>query len=227
MRLVDLEKEIKSMMLEDSSNPEIYSKLVTLIYRFVKWKGYKYTEEESYEVAIMLAEDMFIRMKTTGVIFYAPLEYIRLLQPSTIMKVRKGNFKEIFDVTNDPKFRESLVQYSCSGAISYSEDYTKVADNQFLSNLGEVINELLKRSKYRTNSSVSLNLSTSIILSLLNDSNNEIYFRIDESEREYIKILLQGLKMIIKDHIDDKESSVSIDELFYETNSLFLPEGLS
>lgn len=221
MRLIDIENQIKSLVEEDVTNPEIYNKIKDLAEYFLRWK-HLVSGNEVEDVAYIIAEELYLKVYNGGTIS-SWIGYINRFYYAAIRVHRKMNGSEIIDTEDDVELANGIVAMSTSGSDYSSEGYKRILDNMYFESLPDVVDEVMRRSKYQEFTKEYMNSRFSIILSLC--STKFISYNLDKPDEMYTRMLYTLAKDLIIENVkansgeDETYSNLSLLQLFTLSNA--------
>jgi len=220
MRLVDIEKQLKVLIEQDISDPEVYRTIYKLSYLYIKRKHLMSTTEAADQVAHLMAQDLYLKIYN-GKEIHSWLGYMSKCYHSYIRDYNRINKSEIIDVEGNYDLKEGIISMSTSNDNS-NYDFSCIEDKDYILNLMKVVDRVLVKSKYCDNSKVYLNSKLSIILSF--SKGHFIYYNLPEGEVAYTKMLYLLCKDIIKNHINELKvssftNSLSLIQLYTMSNN--------
>ena len=192
----EIEKRLTQLQAEDRTNPEIYELLVTLISNMLKSQNWLLSPIDFDNVAHDVAADLFMKVYngTYTVEYWRAIAY-KMIKFTYVKKQRKLAMTETFDTGGDPIKKEQLYK-TCASCINDNGRAVAIAENKaFLKTIPQVIENIMKASKFNSNSAEYLSLYTSVVLSLLH--NEDKYFHLREDLKPYVHILSQQVKEYI------------------------------
>lgn len=218
MQLIEIENKIKSMVAEDVTNPDIYNQIYKLVYYFFKRRHLVTDYKMAEEVAHLAAEELYLKVYNGGEI-YSWIGYINRSYQAYIRLWRSLNGSEIIDVSTDDALRESIVSMCVSDPFSNATVETINLD--YIDNLPDIIDKIMKNSKYYEFTKEYTNARLSIMLSLLNGKFTS--YNLNESDKMYTNMIYTMMKdkLISELGISDSSSmsSFSLMQLYSMSNA--------
>lgn len=221
MRLVDIEKQIKVLIEEDVTNPEIYNKIYDLAAYFLRWKK-AVPEYDIDGVASIVAEELYLKVYN-GAEIISWIGYLSRFYHAAIRVWRKMNSSELIDATDNYELAQGVIMMSTSGSLTDTESYQKVFDNLYFDSLPLTIDSVMEASRYAEYTKEYMNARLSIVLSLC--SNKFISYNLSKSEEMYTRMLYNLAKDRIVENVKDNNaddhflSSMSLMQLFTLSNA--------
>ena len=194
----EIEKRLTQLQSEDRTNPEIYDLLVTLIGNMLKSQNWMLSPIDFDNVTHDVAADLYMKVYTGDytVEYWRAIAY-KMLKFTYVKKQRKLAMTETFDTGGDPIKKEQLYKTRAS-CINDNGRAVAIAENKaFLKTIPKVIDNIMKDSKFNTNSSDYMSLYTSVALTLL--YNEDKYFHVKDDLKPYVHIIAQQVKEYIQD----------------------------
>lgn len=210
MRLVDVEKQIKELIAEDVSNPEIYDKIYKLMCMFLNYKKLVSDYSDVDNIALLAAEDLFLKLQR-GVVITSWIGYINRCYHAYIRMWRKMSSTEIIDVTTDRKLEEAIIEMCSASSSSESirQDYNRIYDYEYLENIPKIVERVLGSSKYIKDTSEYLNAYLSILLSL--QKHEYISYNQTEDNKRYTRLIYNKTCDMITENVKTLASCVDED----------------
>ena len=195
MRLVDIEKDLKNLIINEASDTEIYEKIYELVYRFLKYKKALFTDFEYEEVAAIGAEDLYLKMHN-GTRLTSWIGYINLSHFSYIREFRKKYSSEIISTKDNPELADGVTLMSAASLLQNPLDFLKSENLQYIeSGIEKTIDDVLDNSIFLKYTSEYYNAKISIILSIL--LGKFVIFGTEKKNKNYIHILY----VLVKDNV--------------------------
>lgn len=228
MRLVDIEKELKVLIEKDIESPDVYNCLYKLSYQYLLHKKAISNYDDAAIVAHTMAEELYLKIYTGGHIS-SWLGYMSLSYHAFIRVWRKMTQSEIIDISDDSNMEEAIVNMCMSSSSSSKHDYQKLYDESYIDHVEDLIDIIIDNSAIPTDTSKSLNIKLSVMLSLMNGKYTE--YHIDERDSNYTRMLYNKVKDIICTNIEcisdgysENEGSLSLMQLYTLSNADIISE---
>lgn len=211
MRLVDIEKEIKHLIETDPNNEDIFNRIYDLAYLYFKRTKYVNSDEESKGVALICAEDIYMKY-LRGTPIYSYIGYINKAKILYVKTYRKMTESEIFDTRDDYRLREAIEEIAYSSADAYKK-YMEIDFEDSLNSIPYYVDKILKEScRYRVDSSEYLNIKISICMTLAVGEITTLF--LPNNLDGYFKLMLKHVKdrlleEIYQDNVDYVESLIN------------------
>ena len=218
MRLVDLENQIKQMVAENPNNPDVFNKLYDLIYVHLKRTKYVNTDDESRNVALLFAEDLYMRI-LDGFPLQSYLGYIFKVRIKYVKMYRKMYESEVFDINENSLLRETMFELFGNSGTTH-RDYMEIDMYDSIDSLISLIDEILEHScMYESYTSEYLNIRTSIVMSLITGEETKLF--VDERLENYFRLMLVRVKEgileeLYKNNVDHVASLIDTISLLQE-----------
>ena len=192
IRLVDIEKKIKLLIAEDIENPEVYTTIYDLSFRFLRRKSLMNSYSDAEEVAHIMAEELYLKVYRGGTIT-SWIGYINRSYHAYIRIWKKMNGSELIDTSNDYELEKAIVYMNSS--IRTMSEYQEAMDNVYFESIPKAVDYIMSKSKYNEDTLEYMNSKLSILLSLC--SNKFISYNQRIEDEMYTRILY----VATKDHI--------------------------
>lgn len=181
MRLIECESLIKEKVKANREDPEIYNLLQQMIITFLMRKKACNSYRDYDDLSYVIAGDLFLKIIAGNEINYY-LGYLEKAYRKYVQEYYKEYHSGILSFEDAIDSEESVY-----GRRS-SRDFAYARDRVYLEDCSLVINDVLDSSKYDPDHPAFNNLKMSLILSVLKGS--EVYFRLEEDQKFYLKLLL-------------------------------------
>lgn len=205
MKNYEIEKRLTYLQDTDPTNPEIYELLVQLTGNLIISQKWNMSPADFDCVTHDVAADMFLKVSQGyGIRVWKAFCY-RLIKFCYVPKQRKITRHQVFDTRFDPLVREAIVSTFVSSGQSFSREVRVVENKTMLSNLHNVIEEVLDNSKFANRKSDRIALDISISLSLMHKK--LVYFHLSDAVKPMLNMYVtQVRERIMSDlHIMDNE----------------------
>lgn len=175
-KLTEIESELKDLIEKDINNPEVFYKIKELAFRYMKRSRKMNTNEETDEVATLVAEELYMWI-LNGHSINAWICYISKCIPRYIIMFRNLTNSEIIDIEGNPLLEEGIVTMSTSGSNDMKNSkYNEVSDILCMEYIPSMVDKILEKScRYSSYSSEYLNIYASIIFSLADNKFHSIF----------------------------------------------------
>ena len=220
MKNSDIEKRLNILQDEDPTNPEIYELLVKLTGNLIMSQKWNMSPADFDCVTHDVATDMFLKVSQGYYIRVWRAFCYRLIKYCYVPKQRKISNHQVFDIKSDPLAREAIINSFISSGNSFNKDATIVETRSMLSNMHDIIEEVLNGSKYANLSKERLALDMSISLSLIHKK--PVYFHLSEDLKLVLNMYITKVKEILMDslRITNSNADIAFNSLY--TNELFI-----
>lgn len=206
-----MEKRIKVLLEERNiEDPDIYQSIYDLCLEYLVRNKKLQHYSDAEEVAMIMSEELYIKVLKGGSIV-SWIGYIFKSYQAFIRIWRRMNSSQIIDVSFNNDLKDAIILMSSS--INNTIEYQKVIDKAYLESIPEIIDNVVKKSRYIINTREYINARLSILLSLL--YGRYISYGQCEEDKMYTNILLSIVKARVVE-------SVSIPSNDYETSGLSL-----
>lgn len=218
MKNSDIEKRLNYLQDTDPTNPEIYELLVQLTGNLIMSQKWNMSPADFDCVTHDVAADMFLKVtQGYGIRVWKAFCY-RLIKFCYVPKQRKITTHQIFDTRFDPLARDAIVNTFISSSSNFSRDIRVIENKTMLSNLHEIIKNVLDNSKYANKPTERIALDISISLSLLHKK--LIYFHLTDD----LKLSLNMYVTQVRENIMDSLFITDCEDLDVAYNSLYTSE---
>lgn len=182
MRLLDYESKLRELVSKDHTDPEIYNNLQQLIYYYLLRKKSCRRYEDASDISYEIASDIFMRIYN-GETFTYFLPYLDRVYLRYILNYYNVNSPEIFvrDITDDMVANVYLTNPT-------NQDYHIVCEKMYLEHINQVVDIVMKNSKYKEGFLPYLNVKLSLVLSLYRGY--PCYFHLSPEQADYVKFLV-------------------------------------
>lgn len=210
-KLTDIEKDLKDLIEKDINDPNVFYLIKELAFRYMKRSKKMNNNEETDEVATLVAEELYMWI-LNGHSINAWICYISKCIPRYIIMFRNLTNSEIINVEGNPLLEEGIVTMSTSGSNDMKNSkYNDVSDILCMEYIPVMVNKILEKScRYNSYSSEYLNIYISIIFSLANDNKFYSMFLSDEI-KSYCRLMFNVVR----------------EQLFKELKTLYNSDGES
>lgn len=181
MRLVEYENTIKNKVAKDPSDISIYDDLQKMAIVFLRRKKACRSIQDYEDVSYLIAGDIYIKISKQEKISYY-LGYLEKIYRRYIISFYQNNHSNETVSYENEDFERTLIYPG-----SY-DDYTYIDNKLYLSNIKVVIDKVLEKScKYATDPLSSLNISLSLLLSLLQE--DIVSYNITPEQEFYLNMI--------------------------------------
>ena len=186
------EQELKELVERDCTSPEIYNRIHDITFNYLYNVLKPGSDLYDYEViSCDIAADLFLRVINGAKIEFW-LNYIsKILKMYYLREYQKQNWSVVIDTAGDNSLEQNIKQ----GFMDSSSSKNKIDKSLnviYLEQFELILNKVLYSSKFGFNSKERVNLQISVLLTLL--KNKPVYFRIDESLKPFINLIISQVK---------------------------------
>ena len=217
------DEELVQLVENNPCDERIYQLLhdITFNYLFnVLNPGSIYYDYET--IAWDLAADLFLRIRKGTRISHFVSYISHVLKSYYLRYYENNNWSIIIDPAMDDNL-DKAIRECCGGTKADDNDRIEnVLTGIYFSQFESIIEKKKKKTKFNYTSKDRLNVEISVLLTL--NKGKEIYFRIDDALRPYIRIIITKIKdKLVLDGIFDRDTCPTIN-LNADTN--YIPEDL-
>lgn len=185
MRLIDIENQIKKMISEDINNPDIYTAIFDLVYKWFLRNKIMPDYDRAREVATLMAEDLWFRLfDDTQAPISSWIGYISKSYRKYLNQWLKEN-NGLIDVKTDD-FEVALVSMYASSTL-YDDTFSKIYSADCLRAMPKLVDQVLEDSIFYPDTKEWLNAKTTLLLSVLKE--RFISYNQTEEDAMYTRIL--------------------------------------
>ena len=218
--VVSIEQRLSELAENDPYNEEIYhllKKLAAIYINQNKWVyHYNGIEDVCHDVAADVWMNVILKGKKVGAWIY----YIgKMIKLSYIPRQKKLEH-EVIDARDDNELSENILYMSAGSNISCIQDFDDMQRNLILEDVEGLIYDTMCHTKFSQGSKEWLGVYTNVCINLLRDLDSEkrVYFRLDDSLKYYVDIIIEQFKKsfrnsgftdsIMDDYMREYESSM-------------------
>lgn len=187
-----VEQELTELVEKDCTSPEIYNKIHDITFNYLYNVLKPGSDLYDYDViSCDIAADLYLRViNGTKIEFW--LNYIsKILKMYYLREYQKQNWSVVIDTAGDNTLEQSIKQ-GFMDSVSSKDRIDKSLNVLYLEQFELILNKVLYNSKFGFNSKERVNLQISVLLTLL--KHRPVYFRIDDSLKPFINLIISQLK---------------------------------
>lgn len=212
------EEELRSIIANDRNDERIYQLLHDITFNYLYNVLKPGTSLYDYDVISWdLAADIYLRIRKGTDIQYFTNYIARTLNIYYLKQYEHDNWSVIIDTSKDYDL-ERNIQTGCVG-IRDSEysDIENILTGVYLGQFENVLNSVMRDTKFNYNSKERLNIQISILLTLLR--NKPVYFHLDDSLKPYINLIIMQIKnKVVLEGICQREAMID-NKISYQVES--------
>lgn len=208
-RLTVIENEIKQMISEDKTNPEIYNKIFELVYKYFLRNKIVKDYGTAKEIATTMAEDLYLRLfdpnkpQISSWLGFISLDY------HTYLRWYRKETDTVIDTKGDVDFSNSVIHMFAGSQIDNS-DIEDIYSLDYMESLPKIIEDVMDSSRIPKYSKEYLNTRLTLLLSILYD--RFIPFRLSVEDTNYARMLYRMLcdKLMVELHPTVSSDSLNL-----------------
>lgn len=217
----ECEEELQTLINKNRNDSKICQLLHDItfnyLYNVLKPGSHLYDYEM---IAWDLAADIFLRIRNGANIQYFTNYIARTLNIYYLRQYEHENWSVIIDTTKDYDL-EKGIQTGCVGIRE--NEYSKIENiltGIYFSQFESILTDIMKTTKFPFNSKERLNIQLSVLLTLIH--NKLTYFRIEESSKPYINLIISQIKnKLIVEGVCEQDTPWEItNSVPYDTQSI-------
>jgi hypothetical protein len=193
--ILKIEERLTELVETDPQNEEIYKLLKKLAYIYINQNKFVYGYNGIDEVCHDVAADVWMAV-LNGKKIYAWMYYIGKMIKLSYIPKQKALEHESIETFHDPHLKENIKKMCASSAMSCMKDFDDMQRSFMLEHIGSIIKDTMKHIKFQEGTKeyncLYVNLCNNLIKYI--DGEKPVYFRINESLKPYINILIEQFK---------------------------------
>lgn len=224
-KILDIESRLTYLTENEPDNEEIYHLLKKLARTYINQNKFVYGYNGIEDVCHDVAADTWMAVRD-GRKIHAWIYYIgKMIKLSYVTKQRSIEH-EVIETDGNPELRDEIKRMCAGSAMSFTRDFDIVQRNLMLDGISNMIEEVMKRCKFKRGSKEYFQLHTNVCINLVRliDGDEKVQFRIDDAVYQYLDIIINAFKKYfrncgftesIMDNVDaDLEMHLCVDESY-------------
>lgn len=193
--VLSIESRLNELVATDPTNEEIYYLLKRIAEIYINKNKYVYGYSGVNEVVHDVASDVWMAV-LGGKKIYAWSYYIGKMIKLTYVTRQKQIEHEIINTNGDPDFEDGIINMCAGSSLSNIREFDEMLSGLMLDNIDSMIREVMRHTKFKENTIEWMQIYTNVCINLVRSFDNlELkYFRIDESIKHYVPIVIEQFK---------------------------------